>query len=156
MKSQDFKQTVSALERVAQDNKRVTATLLESIKAIEEKVVEALKSQHLDSESDLELFDYNGLMLRYAGSKHGQYIHLMLERYEDSPVLIPFDTSYIGISRYYHNDFGSKYDFATRENILYVARNLHGFLENMIFIISSHTDSENVVLEPLKKMVETL
>lgn len=146
MENKKFKEMVSALEKVAGENKRVTGSFLEKLEIVTESLIEIIKEN--DLEDNLERFDFGSFGFRLAGSQHGKYIHFSSLNY-DYFKLLPTNTTNIGTDFYYHNDFNYQYEYMSREEVLEAAKILPEFIQNMITKIGNLTEDQMVKMQNL-------
>ena len=148
MNNQEFKGLVSALEKVAGEQKTVTSLLLERLEVITKGVINIIESH--DLEDDLEKFDFKDYGFRWEGSSHGKYIHLCYidfsDGYYEDETILPTKTSEIGSNFYYHNDYNYPTKHMDREAVLNFCEILPEFIKNCISKIQSLTDKEKEFL----------
>lgn len=139
MGNKEFKGMVTALEKVAGEQKRVTGALLEKLEIVTENLIEIIKNHDLND--NLKMFDFKGYGFRWKGSSHRKWVHFCSVNDEYSRIL-PTKTSNINSSFYYHNDFNYLTEYMTRSEVLTLCEILPEFIQNMTSKIQSLTDKE--------------
>lgn len=143
MNNKEFKGMVTALEKVAGEQKRVTGALLEKLEIVTENLIEIIKNHDLND--NLKMFDFKDYGFRLKGSSHVKWIHFCkLEEYGSK--ILPTKTSNINSSFYYHDDFNYLTEYMTRSEVLTLCEILPEFIQNMISKIQSLTDKEQKFL----------
>lgn len=143
MENKEFKGMVSALEKVAGEQKRVTGSLLEKLEIISESLIEIINEHKLND--NVKRFDFKDFGFRYKGSQHGKYIHLCSigsDEYYSSEKILPNKTESINSEFYYHNDFNYLTKYMSRGEVLNFCEILPEFIQNMVSKIQSLTDKE--------------
>ena len=153
MENKEFKGMVSALEKVAGEQKRVTGHLLEKLETVTEALIKILEEHHL--EDNLKRFDFKAYGFRDVGSQHGSSSMLVSlcenEGYYQRNVL-PTRTEDIGSWTYWHGDYNSKVNYMSRTEVLTVCELLSEFIQNMVSKIQSLTDKEQKFLNQFENI----
>ena len=149
MEQKKFKEMVSALEKVAGENKRVTENYLEKLNIVSDTLLTIIRDNDLDD--NLKRFDFGGYGFRTVRSNIGSWTEIFSvdEQGDYCSNILPGSTKNIGCHFYLHNDFNCGMNYMTRGEILGFSKILPDFIQNMITKIEKLTENEKEKMEKL-------
>jgi hypothetical protein len=131
MDNQNFKGMISALEKVSNDNSRITGSLLDELNWLTDKVFEIIKQN--DLHDNKSRFDFNGY--GYRTYTFNWIVDV------NSGDKLPSSIKEIG-----------NQGFMNKEEILHFCNHITGFVKNIISVIQSLTSWEEKALETISKI----
>ncbi|MEM5831556.1 MAG: hypothetical protein QXO40_05130 [Candidatus Aenigmatarchaeota archaeon] len=121
-----IKSKIQEVRKEAQKASNKIQKVLDMLLKVEEKIKSILRDNGIKDSEVLEKFDYKGIKIRWAGSRHGRFLHLMV-----NGGIIPTNVEDLGRSFFYSGDLDAEYSYATAMDIKHLVNNLEGFLQNM-------------------------
>lgn len=145
MESKMFKEIVSSLEKVCQEHKRVTSTLVENLDSVNNGIVDILKDS--DALKFAKKFVYKGIRIAYVSSRLGGFWRIVLDD-DDRFSVLPFSYGDVGTQQYLYGDFDSRISYMSRDEVLYVSRNIADYIKGLVEYLKNLTeDTEKELLK---------
>jgi hypothetical protein len=145
MESKMFKEIVSSLEKVCQEHKRVTSTLIENLDSISNGIVDILQGN--DALKFAKKFICKGIRIAYVSSRLGGFWRIVLDD-DDRFSVLPFSYGDVGTQQYLHGDFGSRVSYMSRDEVLYISRNIADYIKGLVEYLKNLTeDTEKELLK---------
>jgi hypothetical protein len=144
MENRKFKEIVSSLEKACKEHKRVTSALIESLDNVNDGVVDILEEN--DALKFAKKFIHKDIRIAYVSSRIGGFWRIVLDGNRFS--VLPFSYADVGTQQYLHGDFSSRVSYMTRDEVLYISRNIADYIKGLIGYLKDLTeDAEKELLK---------